>query len=351
MERELNLAYGGGTIPEIHSTFELIKTDTEIRNLVIGIQLRSFDEDHKQGMNRVPEAVTLLRHRLEYLKNWAITQTAWKIFEVENQAAIDRVSALIPSLIGNARASDLGKTGNVSLSRLLEPEICFGCELPQDLASIVHARRDLYHHKFRGLGYGYSGWINALSAAEWENLEQLYALDSDISVLPEKHARQVSKNGKADWRGFEFSEKYWSYIKDISDWAKANSVNLVFVIPPTVTGMQRTIEENGLGKLNLQFRVELAKLATVIDLDFDNTMTRNADHFSDAYHFNSKIARMIVGELAAHLNDDEQVLARVAKRRKLIHCKMMEKDNEPRKITSAIMLFESKNCRSWRHKS
>jgi len=50
----LNLAYGGGTIPEIYATFKLLQNDNNIRRLVIGIQLRSFDEDHKGGMNRRP---------------------------------------------------------------------------------------------------------------------------------------------------------------------------------------------------------------------------------------------------------------------------------------------------------
>ena len=351
MDKALNLAYGGGTIPEIHSTFELVKKDTAIRNLVIGIQLRSFDEDHKKGMNRVPEAVELLRNRMEYLKNWTIAQTAWDVLEAENQETIDSLSALKPSLVDNAKASDLGRVGRTPLNRLLEPEICFGCELPKNLASVIRLRRDFFHHRLRRFGYGHSAWMNTLTVIEWRKLESLYALETETSVLPEKHARQVLKNGKADWRGFEFSEKYWSHIKSISDWATANNINLLFVIPPTITEMQRTIQDNGLGKLNHQFRVELAKLGTVIDLDFDNRLTRTTDHFSDAYHFNSKVARMIVGELVGYLSDDKQGLARVAKRRKLINCQVMEKDVQPRNITETVMLYGQINCRSWRQRS
>jgi len=82
--RVSNLAYGGGTIPEIYDTFQILKNDPGLRTLVIGIQLRSFDEDHKKGMNRVPEAQRLVRHPLEYLKNWSVTKTSFHIFKSAN---------------------------------------------------------------------------------------------------------------------------------------------------------------------------------------------------------------------------------------------------------------------------
>jgi len=351
MRRALNLAYGGGTIPEIYTTFQLVKNDKAIRNLVVGIQLRSFDEDHKDGMNRVPEAVKILGNRLEYLKNWTISKTAWKMFEAENESGFAKVSELKPTLVGTAKAGDLGKTGAVSLSKLLEPKVCFGCELPVDLASIQHLHRGMYHHGIRGYGYGHTGWLTALSLSKWEKLEPLYGVGETLETLSGKHGRQVKRNGKADWRGFEFSEKYWNHITDMASWAKDNEVNLIFVIPPTVSQMQQTIQNNKLGRLNHQFRVELAKLGTVIDLDFDNPLTRNISNFSDAYHFNSKIARMIVGEIAAHLTDDLKTQKLVAKRRKLITCSAQEKGATRREITRSVVLFEKRNCRNWRMKS
>jgi len=81
--RVTNLAYGGGTIPEIYSTFQIIKQDPGLQTLVVGIQLRSFDEDHKGGMNRVPEAERLVQRPLEYLKNWSVAKTSLHVLRSE----------------------------------------------------------------------------------------------------------------------------------------------------------------------------------------------------------------------------------------------------------------------------
>ena len=351
MTDALNLAYGGGTVPEILATFEIIQNDPAVRNVVIGIQLRSMDEDHKNGMNRVPEAVKLLRNEGEYLKNWGIAKTAFDVFQAEHASKLSKISALKPELVGSVKAAELGHFGKVPLSKLLEPEICFGCELPQDLASILETRRELYHHGIRGFGYGHRGWATALKDGEWADVESLYHLAKSELVLPDKHARQVHKNGVADWRGFEFSEAYWAGISKLAKWSQANGKRLVFFVPPTVAEMQRTIQTAGLGKLNHQFRTQLAKLGTVVDFDFGNELTGKAANFNDAYHFNSKIARMIVGELATLLSNDGKVIARAEKRRKLINCDFAHEYSTGRKVSKSVKVFENSNCRLWRKNS
>ncbi len=178
-------------------------------------------------------------------------------------------------------------------------------------------------------------------------LEPLYSIEAATAELPKKHAWQVEKNGKNDWRGFVFSGKYWFHILEIADWAKTNKVKLVFVIPPTVSEMQRTIEIAGLTKLSHQFRTELAKLGTVIDLDFDNPVTRDAANFIDAYHFTAEVARMIVAELVGNLLTDKKVLARIEKRRKFFNCDFPKKTEELTKVYDSVVLHEGHNCRNW----
>ncbi|KAG1700370.1 hypothetical protein GQR58_005066 [Nymphon striatum] len=250
MPGALNLAYGGGTIPEVFSTFSVIKSDPAIRNLIIGVQLRSFDEDHKGGMNRVPEAVELVRYKLEYLKNWNVFQTTMKVFKKENEETINQ--------------------------------------------------------------YDHYGWGSAFPNYNWDTYRSYYEADYQNTKSSKKFERQVLKN----WTGglaqaFEFSKKYWKHFEEIGHMGKINNKNLVFVIPPTITNLQNTIQKNGLGKLNHQLRVKLAELGTVVDLDFPNKLTEDVSRFNDAYHFNSKVARQIVGQVIPLISKNKDALKKV----------------------------------------
>ncbi len=93
------------------------------------------------------------------MKNWSIVETAWDMFEAENADSIAHLSAARPSLVGKAYAGDLGRAGKVSLSRLLEPEICFSCELPSNLASVNSVRYGPYFRNLQGYWHGHSGWM------------------------------------------------------------------------------------------------------------------------------------------------------------------------------------------------
>ncbi|MDJ0614899.1 MAG: hypothetical protein QNJ29_14620 [Rhizobiaceae bacterium] len=291
-----NLAYGGGTIPEIYETFKLIKDDPAVKNLVIGIQLRSFDEDHKQGMNRVPEAVSLIHAPEKYLFNWSIAKTSLKVAEAEYSA----VRHLSEFAVSKAKASD--------------------------------------KDAFSGLG-------------ENRTLLDLLGETSQLEtnrILPQKFARQISRNARSDWRGFEFSETYWSFIEDIGQWAKSNRKNLLFVIPPTIAEMKQTIEDYGHRNLDEMLRKRLARLGPVLDFDFPSRLTADLDHFTDAYHFNALIARQIVGEAVAALSSDTVVLSRVMKRRKLIHCTGEGQTFSQPAAGQQLVMGSGRNCRVWR---
>ncbi|MEL7430594.1 MAG: hypothetical protein AAFN43_11425, partial [Pseudomonadota bacterium] len=164
IEGAMNLAYGGGTLPEIHETFQYVKDDPALKTLIIGIQLRSFDEDHKQGMNRVPEAVSLIGNPVEYIFNWSVAKTS---------------------------------------------------------LSVARADYPLVDRFVASLG------VTRANAAE-------------VGDLPAKFQRQINRNARSDWRGFEQSQTYWRYLEEIGNWAKAPDRRVVFVVPPTVTQMQQT---------------------------------------------------------------------------------------------------------------
>lgn len=344
MPTALNMAYGGGTIPEIYTTFNLIKSDEAIRNLVVGVQLRSFDEGFKGGMNRVPEAVELVRDKFEYLKNWNVFQTTLKMFKIENRETLTRYG----SIVSPANASSLGREGKTSLSKLLEPDVCYGCDLPTDLPSLSVPTRT----QTSGYGGRYHqtphGWGNSSAFYPWDKFRKLYEYDVSYQIpdLSGKFERQVRKNGSSDWRNFQFSEKYWSYFEEMGAWAKENNKNLVFVIPPTITPMQDTIQKYGLGMLNHEMRKKLAELGTVVDLDYPNSITADTKRFTDAYHFDSKVARLIVGQVIPLITDDQDTIKLVAKREKDMKCPSELAAGTIVK-TKTLHLFEGENCRIW----
>ena len=328
-----NFAYGGATVHEIYDTFRYVTERTAPRRLVVGIQLRSFDPDHKGGMNRVPEAIRLASSPLDYYKSWFVARIGWRNLYARHRDLFDTLSAPSRAIASDAKAAEFGAPGTAPVSQLLQPDICFSCKLPDVNGSIPYVRR-FRHHGVWGRGHG--RW-----AGLWADIEI-------ARPLPAKMARQVKKNGSADWKKFRFSEELWSKIAEIARWSREHKVPLVFVIPPTIPEMQNRIAAYGHGELNHRFRERLAGLAPVIDLDFDNPFTRNIKNFSDAYHFGPKAAKAIVGEIVQVLADNEKGVKRAVKRRVAdLKCPAREKDVTRRIDDGIVRMTQGVNCRIW----
>ena len=302
-----NFAYGGGTIPEIYATFRKLRNNEHLKNLVVGVQLRSFDESFKDGMNRVPEAIRATKSKPSYLKNWFVARKSWEFFTSQNEATIKAASDYIPSIITAADAADLGYPGTTGMETLLLPEVCFGCDLPLPDAEFNHLRS-----KGPNLGLGRGDGYDHI----WMSLANL-----PDRTLPSKFERQVEKNARSDWKSFRFSKRYLEMMKEMADWADAREDrSLVFVIPPTIVEMQNTISVYGLASLDLSLRRKLANMAPVIDFDFPNAKTADVNNFSDAYHFNSKLARQIVAEVLMVQGAKDKQAKTIAKRRSGVEC-------------------------------
>lgn len=329
-----NFAYGGATIHEIYDTFRYVKNDPKLKSLVVGIQLRSFDPDHKGGMNRVPEAIRLTEKPFDYYTSWFVAKVGWRNLNQRYAEQFQQAERWTPRLISPARAEDYGAPGSTPLMRLLSPEACYGCALPEVTGPVnlpVYSKGPNL-----GLGRGYGRWADL-----WPVI--------DVSrELPARFERQVRKNGRSDWKSFKFSEELWSRIVEISDWSKANGVNLVFVIPPTISEMQRRMTEFGYGALNHRFRTRLAELAPVVDFDFDNGLTRDLTRFSDAYHFNAQAARNIVGELVQMTSGETETLRKARKRRGALSCPVTSEDIKRERSDGIVAMSEGEGCRIWR---
>ncbi len=326
-----NFAYGGATVHEIHETFNYVKENPDLDTLFVGIQLRSFDLDHKDGMNRVPEAIELTEGAFDYYTSWFVAKIGWRHILAELEIDPATWAFTWPSLIGSAQAADRDANKRLTLFDLLSPEACLGCELPevQQTAFTVGPGVNL------GLGRGYGIWSRLWPAID---------LDRD---LPAKFARQVERNARSDWRSFNFSEDLWAKLKEIADWSRENNVQLVFVIPPTISEMQERITDFGFGILNHDFRLRLAELAPVVDFDFDNALTRDLSRFSDAYHFNAAASREIVSELVMFTGADDEAQIRLRRNRGALRCPVFSDDTTDRLSDGRVEMEQGVGCRIW----
>lgn len=329
-----NFAYGGGTIPEIYSTFQAIKDQPELRTLVVGVQLRSFDEKHKGGMNRVPEAVKTTANSASYVKNWLVIKKSWELFKRDNPKLIQLAERLAPQLTSNANAADLGKPGTTTVKTLLLPDVCFGCDLPQGGKVLISSRT-------KGLNLGLG-----------RGSPQLLSMVNTKSAAPKLSGvfkTQVERNAKSDWKAFQFSERYFGMLEEIAQWADDHPKRqLIFVIPPTIVAMQKTISDYGLTTLDENLRLRLSKLAPVVDLDFPNDLTAEIGNFSDAYHFGPKVARAMVGEILKVAGTNADVLRLIAQKRALLNCPNRSVSKNHTNNNSAHQVFEGQACRLWK---
>jgi hypothetical protein len=333
LEHAYNFAYGGATIHEIYETFLHVRQDPELKRLIVGIQLRSFDPDHKGGMNRVPEAAALTEVPFDYYTSWFVARVGWRNLAARYPETINGLTNLMPRLTRTARADGPTYPAETSLGKLLGPDACYGCELPDVSGQAIFVAPDKGPNL--GLGRGSVDW-----AAYWPAV-------SIVRDLPSKFERQVLKNGRSDWRSFEFSEDLWGRLVEIADWSRTSGVELLFVIPPTIPEMQARLAEFGHAAENHQLRVRLAELAPVVDLDFENPLTRDIANFSDAYHFSAPVARGIVGEVAQLISSEPETVALARKRRGDLICPVRPDDTTHVFNDGIVEMKEGAGCRVW----
>lgn len=325
-----NFAYGGATVYEIYDTFRYLRETVEIDTLIVSLPLRSMDARFKGSMNRVPEAIALADNPFAYYTNWFVTKTGWRLLQdrYPGLTALFEDVSLWP--IQEARAADFTAVSTLSVEALLDPSLCDECALS---ASVSSLRLPAVYH---GHGFGLGRW-----AGYWPEI----SIDRD---LPQLFAKQVGTNGAADWRRFKQSEDLWNMIEEIASWSAENDVKLVFLIPPTISEMQRRISDFGLTAANHKFRERLSTLAPVVDLDFDTPFTRELGNFTDAYHFGSDPARRIVGELLMLIDRDPKRVATASSRRKDLVCPVTPAETSRSHVEGTLELLEGSSCRIWR---
>ncbi|WP_350335321.1 hypothetical protein [Coralliovum pocilloporae] len=328
-----NFAYGGATISEIYDTFLHVKSSPKLKTLVVGLPLRSFDPDHRGGMNRVPEAIRLAQDPISYYSSWFVAKMSLRNLQHRYPGFFRKLERLTPEWVGTAKAAEDKQPDDFNLSDLVGRGYCRDCVLPTGKKADPHP--GLARQINLGLGRGYGHWGHLWSSV---------ALNRD---LPGKFERQVRKNGANDWEGFRFSEELWEKIETIASWSRENNVQLVFVIPPTIVEMQQRMAGFGFTDLNHRFRVKLSELAPVFDFDFDSKFTRDLSRFTDAYHFRGKSAHAIVGEISLLISDNKRIRQRAQRKRSDIICPVSPADTSDTFSDGTATVVEGQSCRIW----
>jgi len=326
-----NFAYGGATVFEIFDTFEFLRRTAELETLIISLPLRSMDARFKQGMNRVPEAIDLANNPFAYYTNWFVAKVGIRLLDDRYPELATTLSTLTAEFAGKARAADFAGLERLELEHLLDPDLCAECALQTPRTPLVLPTA-FYHH---GLGLG-----------RWSRYWPEITIHRDLPAL---FAKQVGTNGAADWRRFKQSDELWAMVETIADWCAQNDVDLVFLIPPTISEMQRRISDFGLSTANHRFRERLSRIAPVIDFDFDSSFTRDLENFTDAYHFSSDPARRIVGELLQVIDRDPARNEYARNKRDSLVCPVRPKDITRRHEEGSLRLTEGNSCRIWRN--
>lgn len=327
-----NFSYSGGTIFEIYDSFQYVKSNPNLKALVIGVQLRSFDEKFKKGVNRVPEAIHLYENPIAYNSNWFVSQVALELIKA-NYFKNMQFNIADQLIVSKAHAAGVFKKSKPIALETSKSGICNDCELPQDVSPRLYPIYLKNHRHYFGNHLGI-----------WR---ELWEQSIPNSKLNKNFLKQVARNGAADWRYFEFSEKLWNYLEEISIWCRQNNVELILMAPPTIVELQNRTNDYQFGKLNHVLRMRLAKLGTFVDFDYVNQLTKQPQYFTDAYHFNSDIAKQVIGEILRLIQPD-QTQVKNNNPNDIIHCPI-GKENIRKKITDGtITVLVGKSCRIWR---
>lgn len=158
-----NFAYGGATLYEIYDTFKYVKSISSLKTLIIGIQLRSFNPSHKNSLNRVPEAIKLGHNPLKYYSNWFVSRIGLKLLRKEFGPRFLWLADLAAGPVTTAHAEDFSTEEHDPLRKLLEPEVCDSCMLPENIAPSAHASFARAHsfHFANDLGIWKGLWTRA----------------------------------------------------------------------------------------------------------------------------------------------------------------------------------------------
>jgi hypothetical protein len=128
---------------------------------------------------------------------------------------------------------------------------------------------------------------------------------SRVSIRPEKPAAgkeafwqfQLGTTTSMHYGNWTWSPKLFAELRKVVAHCNQSDIEVTFVIPPSHVDLQNKVTQFDLDAEYADYKLELQKMARIIDYDFENQVTADRDNFRDPYHFNQEIAGKLVEQI------------------------------------------------------
>lgn len=279
--------------------------------LIIAISIDPFNIIHPESNKRLKELESNISYRLNY--------PLYKLQEFD-QKPTDLI------LLGDSRANKISSSLIDSLSKKSSTNLSYGGgTLPEVIDTFWYvANKHEIKEVYIGINFNlYNSFNNNNRVQEAINLKEsklsyLFSnycfnalklilksiiLDQTIEIEKPNYTKsefwnyQLERAGPIYYSNYEYPESYKKSLKDISDYCKKRNIKLILFIPPTHIDLQEKIRTyNKIEELEV-FKSDLREIATLYDFNYPNELTKNSNNFSDPYHFNDNIARIVAKEI------------------------------------------------------
>lgn len=108
---------------------------------------------------------------------------------------------------------------------------------------------------------------------------------------------QLNVSARRYYENYKYPKKWYNELQRISEYCRANGIQLKFLILPTHAQMQAKIVEYDLSSEYEAYIQDLSKLAIVYDFNIKNSWTEERNNFDDPYHFKFKLAQELINEI------------------------------------------------------
>lgn len=109
---------------------------------------------------------------------------------------------------------------------------------------------------------------------------------------------QLESSAYNFYRDYKYPSYYHKSLIEISDYCNESDIKLIFFIPPTHIDLQHKVNDFNLSEDDKRFKADLSKLSILYDFDYRNNLTVNRDNFSDPFHCNDSVAKIVIKEIA-----------------------------------------------------